>query len=100
MAMLIEELIKSIEMWLRITRKNQQQPRIDPDLDPVILVPGIAGSILNAVDENGREERVWVRILGADHEFREKLWSKFDPATGMNFLEVLEKSYVLDEIEC
>lgn len=81
MAVMIEELIKSIEQWLRITRK-QNEPRIDPDLDPVLLVPGIAGSILNAVDEEGREERVWVRILGADHEFRDKLWSKFDPASG------------------
>lgn len=77
----MDELIKSIEQWLRIARKHNP-PKIDPDLDPVLLVPGIAGSVLNAVDEQGKEERVWVRIMGADREFREKLWSKFDPATG------------------
>ncbi|WOL15719.1 hypothetical protein Cni_G24500 [Canna indica] len=79
MAML-EDLITSIELWLKLVKK--QQPLVNPNLDPVLLVPGIAGSILNAVDENGKEERVWVRILGADHEFREKLWSQFDPSTG------------------
>ncbi|KAK8968842.1 Lecithin-cholesterol acyltransferase-like 4 [Platanthera guangdongensis] len=60
----------------------KQQPLFDPNLDPVLLVPGIAGSILNAVDSDGNKERVWVRILGADCEFRKKLWSRFDPATG------------------
>ncbi|KAK1304259.1 Lecithin-cholesterol acyltransferase-like 4 [Acorus calamus] len=79
-AVSLEELIKSIEVWLRLVKNRI--PYVDPDLDPVLLVPGIAGSILNAVDANGREERVWVRILGADHEFRTKLWSRFDPSTG------------------
>lgn len=72
--------MKSIELWLRIAKK--QKPYFDPNLDPVLLVPGIAGSILNAVDSDGNKERVWVRILGADCEFRKKLWSRFDPATG------------------
>ncbi|KAE8719986.1 Lecithin-cholesterol acyltransferase-like 4 [Hibiscus syriacus] len=68
-------------MWLKLRRKPQ--PCVDPDLDPVLLVPGIAGSILQAVDhQNGIEERVWVRILEADYKFRTKLWSRFDPATG------------------
>ncbi|KAK1303976.1 Lecithin-cholesterol acyltransferase-like 4 [Acorus calamus] len=79
-AVSLEELIKSIEVWLRLVKNRI--PYVDPDLDPVLLVPGIAGSILNAVDANGKEERVWVRILGADHEFRTKLWSRFDPSTG------------------
>lgn len=79
--MLIEELIKSIEMWLKLIKKPQEY--IDPTLDPVLLVPGVAGSILNAVDKKtGRTERVWVRILGADHEFCDKLWCRFDPSTG------------------
>ncbi|WMV15351.1 hypothetical protein MTR67_008736 [Solanum verrucosum] len=81
MAMLIEELIKSIEMWLKLIKKPQEY--IDPNLDPVLLVPGVAGSILNAVDKKtGRTERVWVRILDADHEFCDKLWCRFDPSTG------------------
>ncbi|KAJ3679310.1 hypothetical protein LUZ60_017321 [Juncus effusus] len=84
----LEELIRSIELWLRLAKK--QEYVINPDLDPVMLVPGIAGSILHAVDEEGeKEERVWIRILGADHEFRTKLWSRFDPQTG--------KSLSLDE---
>ncbi|KAJ4757875.1 Lecithin-cholesterol acyltransferase-like 4 [Rhynchospora pubera] len=78
---LLEELIRAIELWLRIVKK--QEYVVNPNLDPVLLVPGIAGSILHAVDEEGKKaERVWIRILGADHEFRTKLWSRFDPSTG------------------
>jgi hypothetical protein len=76
----LEDLIRAIELWLRIAK--EQVPLIDPNLDPVLLVPGIGGSILEAVDEAGNKERVWVRILAADHECREKLWAKFDAATG------------------
>ncbi|KAL3631605.1 Lecithin-cholesterol acyltransferase-like 4 [Castilleja foliolosa] len=84
MAMLLEDIVKSVEQLLKlISKQSQEQSFVDPTLDPVLLVPGIAGSILNAVDEKtGKTERIWVRILGADHEFREKLWSRFDPATG------------------
>ncbi|XP_048438716.1 lecithin-cholesterol acyltransferase-like 4 [Pyrus x bretschneideri] len=81
MAMLLEDILKSVELWLKLIKKPQ--PYVDPNLDPVLLVPGIAGSVLNAVDEeSGAEERVWVRILGADYTFRTKLWSRFDPSTG------------------
>uniref|UniRef100_A0A0D9W9F2 Uncharacterized protein n=1 Tax=Leersia perrieri TaxID=77586 RepID=A0A0D9W9F2_9ORYZ len=76
----LEDLIRAIELWLRIAK--EQVPLVDPTLDPVLLVPGIGGSILEAVDEAGKKERVWVRILAADHEFRAKLWSKFDASTG------------------
>ncbi|KAK2999990.1 hypothetical protein RJ639_023890 [Escallonia herrerae] len=80
MVALLEEIVQSVELWLRLIKKPQ--PYVDPTLDPVLLVPGIAGSLLNAVDESGKEERVWVRIFGADREFRTKLWSRFDPSTG------------------
>ncbi|KAL2473927.1 Lecithin-cholesterol acyltransferase-like 4 [Forsythia ovata] len=84
MAVLLEDIVKSVEQWLKLIGKNShEQAYVDPTLDPVLLVPGIAGSILNSVDEKtGKEERVWVRILGADHEFCTKLWSRFDPTTG------------------
>ncbi|KAI3466926.1 hypothetical protein Pfo_023589 [Paulownia fortunei] len=84
MAVLLEDIVKSVEQLLKlISKKSQEQSYVDPTLDPVLLVPGIAGSILNAVDDKtGKTERIWVRILGADHEFRDKLWSRFDPATG------------------
>lgn len=78
--MLLEEIAQSVEIWLKLIKKPQ--PYVDPNLDPVLLVPGIAGSILKAVDDNGRGERVWVRIIGADYKFRTKLWSRFDPSTG------------------
>ncbi|CAD5192815.1 unnamed protein product [Musa acuminata subsp. malaccensis] len=78
----MEDLIRSIELWLRLTKK--QQPLVDPNLDPVLLVPGIAESILTA-DDNGKVERMWVRIIiGADHEFRANVWSEFDPSTGLD----------------
>lgn len=81
MAILLEEIIESVELWLKHIRKKPQ-PYVDPDLDPVLLVPGIAGSILKAVDNNGKEERVWVRLFSADYKCRTKLWSLFDPSTG------------------
>ncbi|WCJ28485.1 Lecithin-cholesterol acyltransferase-like 4 [Euphorbia peplus] len=83
MAVLLEDIVESVELWLNLMRKKPQ-PFVDPDLDPVLLVPGIAGSILKAVDgdNDSREERVWVRILRADYKFRTKLWSRFDPSTG------------------
>ncbi|CAI9760034.1 unnamed protein product [Fraxinus pennsylvanica] len=84
MAVLLEDIVKSLEHLLKlISRNSQEQAYVDPTLDPVLLVPGIAGSILNAIDQKtGKEERVWVRLLGADHEFRTKLWSIFNPTTG------------------
>ncbi|PSR87636.1 Lecithin-cholesterol acyltransferase-like [Actinidia chinensis var. chinensis] len=81
MAILLEDIVESVELWLNFMRKKPQ-PYVDPDLDPVLLVPGVAGTVLNAVDEKGKEERVWVRILGADYKFRTKLWSRFDSSTG------------------
>ncbi|XAR56176.1 Phospholipase A(1) [Bertholletia excelsa] len=78
---LLEGIVESVEMWLHLIKKKPQ-PYVDPNLDPVLLVPGIAGSILKAVDDEGKSERVWVRILGADYKFRTKLWSRFDPTTG------------------
>ncbi|KAL3833792.1 hypothetical protein ACJIZ3_008528 [Penstemon smallii] len=84
MAVLLEDILKSVEQLLKlISKKSEEQTYVDPTLDPVLLVPGIAGSILNAVDEKtGKKERVWVRIIGADSEFRDKLWSRYDPDTG------------------
>ena len=61
---------------------KKKDPYVNPDLDPVILVPGIGGSILLAVNEKGHRERIWVRLFAADHEFKSKLWSLFDPETG------------------
>ncbi|KAJ6889201.1 hypothetical protein NC652_030105 [Populus alba x Populus x berolinensis] len=82
MAMLLEDIVRSVELWLNLIKKPQ--PYVDASLDPVLLVPGIAGSILKAVDKDsgGKEERVWVRILAADYTCRTKLWSRFDPQTG------------------
>ncbi|KAL5731490.1 phospholipase A1 [Ranunculus cassubicifolius] len=106
MAVGLEELIKALEMWLKLIKKSEDR-YIDSDLDPVLLVPGIAGSILNAVDDNGKEERIWVRILRADHEFRDKLWSKYDPSTGRTVsldpntrICVPEDRYGLYAIDC
>lgn len=81
MVVLLEEIAQSIEMWLKLIRKAPPQPYVDPNLDPVLLVPGIAGSIL----KDANDERVWVRIIGADYKFRTKLWSRFHPSTGMFF---------------
>jgi pimeloyl-ACP methyl ester carboxylesterase len=80
MATILQEILEKIEELLHLAEKKQ--PYVNPDLDPVLLVPGIGGSILTAVNENGHKERVWVRLFAADHEFRTKLWSLYDPSTG------------------
>lgn len=87
MALLLEEIVKSVELWLKLIKKPD--PFVDPNLDPVLLVPGVAGSILNAVnDDTGKEERVWVRIFGADSKLRTELWSFYDPTSG-NLIELI-----------
>ncbi|XP_019423651.1 PREDICTED: lecithin-cholesterol acyltransferase-like 4 [Lupinus angustifolius] len=66
-----------------IRKTKEQQPYVNHDLNPVLLVPGIGGSMLNAVDDqNGTEERVWVRFLSAEYKLKTKLWSRYDPSTG------------------
>lgn len=60
----------------------------EPDRDPVLLVSGIAGSILHSKKKNGFETRVWVRLLLADLEFKKKIWSVYNPKTG--YTEVLD----------
>ncbi|XP_057870840.2 phospholipase A(1) LCAT3 [Cryptomeria japonica] len=64
-------------------RGSHSKRTVNKELDPVLLVPGIAGSILNAVsNKDESSERVWVRILLASCEFKKKLWSIYNPSTG------------------
>ncbi|KAG5549527.1 hypothetical protein RHGRI_014752 [Rhododendron griersonianum] len=61
------------------------------DLDPVLLVSGMGGSILQTKKKSfGLQTRVWVRLLLADLEFRQKLWSLYNPETG--YTESLDDS--------
>ncbi|KAJ7295376.1 hypothetical protein O6H91_Y193300 [Diphasiastrum complanatum] len=77
----LKDIIRKLEEW--ITRKNNKQDMsANVDLDPVLLVPGIGGSILTAVNDQGGTDHVWVRLFNAENEFKAKLWSLFDPATG------------------
>jgi hypothetical protein len=85
MTMLLDDVLRSIELWLRLIKKPQSQTFVNPNLDPVLLVPGVGGSILNAVNEtDGSQERVWVRFLSAEYKLKTKLWSRYDPSTGKN----------------
>ncbi|CAN0859846.1 Phospholipase A(1) LCAT3 [Linum grandiflorum] len=60
------------------------------DLDPVLLVSGMGGSILNSIPKKtGLQTRVWVRFLLAELEFKNKVWSIYNPDTG--YTEVLNK---------
>lgn len=53
------------------------------DLDPVLLVSGMGGSILQSKRKSfGLQTRLWVRLLLADLEFRQRLWSLYNPETG------------------
>ncbi|CAK7325963.1 unnamed protein product [Dovyalis caffra] len=68
---------------------NRSSDDTEPDRDPVLLVSGIAGSILHSKNKkSGFETRVWVRLLLADLEFKKKIWSVYNPKTG--YTEVLD----------
>ncbi|KAL6501064.1 Phospholipase A(1) lcat3 [Orobanche hederae] len=72
-------------------KSTQSEPEDVADRDPVLLVSGIAGSILHSKKKkSGFETRVWVRILLADSEFRKKLWSIYNTETG--YTEPLDDS--------
>ncbi|PIA29784.1 hypothetical protein AQUCO_05800100v1 [Aquilegia coerulea] len=71
--------------------RSKKSATIDEDLDPVLLISGIAGSILNAKDNRtGIETRLWVRILLANMEFKKKALSIYNPKTG--YTESLNKN--------
>ena len=75
MAILLGEILQSLELWLKLIKNPQPQPYVNPNLDPVLLVPGVGGSMLHAVDESeGSRERVWVRFLNAEYTLKTKLW--------------------------
>ncbi|XP_020103636.1 phospholipase A(1) LCAT3-like [Ananas comosus] len=56
----------------------------DGEREPVLLVSGMGGSILNARSKKKSkfEIRVWVRILLANLEFKKYLWSIYNLDTG------------------
>ncbi|XP_020572898.1 phospholipase A(1) LCAT3 [Phalaenopsis equestris] len=55
----------------------------EADREPVLLVSGIGGSILNSRQKkNGSLLRVWVRILFSNYEFKKCLWSIYNKKTG------------------
>lgn len=66
---------------------NRHDQEASEERNPVLLVSGMGGSILHSKKKEGKrlgfDSRVWVRILLADLEFKNKLWSLFNPSTGM-----------------
>ncbi|KAK6911756.1 Lecithin:cholesterol/phospholipid:diacylglycerol acyltransferase, partial [Dillenia turbinata] len=55
----------------------------ETNLDPVLLVSGMGGSILHSKRKKlGFQTRVWVRFFLADLEFKRKIWSLDNPKTG------------------
>ena len=69
-----------------------------PDLEPVLLVSGMGGSILNSKPKKfGFQTRVWVRILLADFEFKKKLWSAYNPRSGHCVFLVYRSMAIADE---
>ncbi|XP_078165517.1 lecithin:cholesterol acyltransferase 3 [Carex rostrata] len=68
----------------RSRRRGREKVTDDEALDPVLLISGMAGSILNAKKKSNSnfELRVWVRIFLANLEFKKYLWSMYNPDTG------------------
>eukprot|EP00475_Leptophrys_vorax_P030841 TRINITY_DN4652_c0_g1_i3.p1 TRINITY_DN4652_c0_g1~~TRINITY_DN4652_c0_g1_i3.p1 ORF type:complete len:607 (-),score=35.10 TRINITY_DN4652_c0_g1_i3:1033-2853(-) len=90
--------------WFPFPRPHPKRHETETnELHPVLLIPGIGGSILNAVSNDGKStERIWVRLYNADQEFRTKLWSKYNAKTGKtesldpsSHIEVPEDNYGL-----
>ncbi|KAK9195113.1 hypothetical protein WN943_003232 [Citrus x changshan-huyou] len=74
---------------------NRNCGQTEPDLDPVLLVSGMGGSVLHAKrKKSGFETRVWVRILLADLEFKRKVWSLYNPKTGLRPISKLNVKLV------
>ncbi|KAL7587647.1 hypothetical protein Lser_V15G35677 [Lactuca serriola] len=71
---------------------NQSSGDDVADFDPILLVSGIGGTILNSKLKScfGLTTRIWVRILLADMEFRKRAWSLYNPDTG--YTEALDDS--------
>lgn len=69
----------------RSRRRGREKVTDDEALDPVLLISGMAGSILNAKKKSNSnfELRVWVRIFLANLEFKKYLWSMYNPDTGL-----------------
>jgi len=62
---------------------GSDEVRAIADRDPLLLVSGMGGSIVNSKPKTfGFTTRVWVRLLLADMEFRKKIWSLYNPKTG------------------
>lgn len=73
-------------------RSSDSGDNVVADRNPVLLVSGLAGSILHSKSKKfgSFETRVWVRLLLAEHEFKKKLWSIYNPNTG--YTEALDDS--------
>ncbi|CAM6085175.1 unnamed protein product [Calypogeia fissa] len=89
----IWDVIEKVEDWWPWNGKDTEDS-VNPDLNPVLLVPGIGGSLINAVNEKGKSERIWVRLFAADREFRTKLYSLYDRDTGRT--ESIDKTITID----
>ncbi|WOL17920.1 phospholipase A(1) LCAT3 isoform X1 [Canna indica] len=66
----------------------------DPELNPVLLISGMGGSILNARNKKtGFTLRVWIRLLLANREFKKFAWSIYNTDTG--YTDTLNTDYEL-----
>lgn len=76
---------------------NRSSDDADVDLDPVLLVTGMGGSIINSKCKAlgiSFETRVWVRIFLADLEFRKKALSVYNPKTGYLYTLFITHTYL------
>ncbi|XP_010912143.1 phospholipase A(1) LCAT3 isoform X1 [Elaeis guineensis] len=72
--------------------RGRRRAAAGKELEPVLLVSGIGGSVLNARNKKtGRKICVWVRILLANLEFKKYVWSMYNTETG--YVESLDPDY-------
>ncbi|XP_020088324.1 phospholipase A(1) LCAT3-like isoform X1 [Ananas comosus] len=70
--------------WLRRRRRRRRSGGGGgAGVEPVLLVSGMGGSILNARSKRSKRElRAWVRVFLANLEFKKYLWSMYNADTG------------------
>ncbi|KAF8086718.1 hypothetical protein N665_0614s0003 [Sinapis alba] len=81
MAILLEAIIRSVKAFLK-SKNSIQNPYVDPNLDPVLLVMDIVGSnLIVVVHESEKEECVWEEAHAHMQQMISETWDEMNYET-------------------